>query len=113
LLRDAAAEIVEGYSHSGGTQSPEDADNVLLILYHHGLRNLQHQLVRIERRPTQGTLDFVGQIRILELPHREVHSHGYRGRVAVLVALLCCSAASFLQHPLPKGDEAGFLGDLE
>jgi hypothetical protein len=112
--RVTAAEVAEGYSHPDGTLIPEDADNVVLVLYHHGLRNLQLQLVRIECRPTQDSLDFVALIRILELPHRQVHAHRHRGRVAVLVAPLCCSAASFLQHPLPKGDdEAGLLGDLD
>src|SRR5215203_1676115 len=62
----------------------------------------------------QGALDFVDQVGILELPHREVHAHRYPGTVAVLVAPLCCLAASFLQHPLPDGDdEAGLFGDLD
>src|SRR5215213_5644397 len=92
----------------------EDADNVLLVLHHHGLRDLQLQLVSVERRPTQGTLDFPYEVGVLKLPHREVHAHRYPGTLAVLVAPLSRLAAGLLQHPLPDGDDkAGFFGNLD
>jgi hypothetical protein len=46
--RVAAAEVVEGYAHPEGTQIPEDAGNLQLVLHHHGLRDLRLQLVRTE-----------------------------------------------------------------
>jgi|SRR5215208_5039009 hypothetical protein len=68
-----------------GNEIAEDADNMLLLHYH-GFRDLQLQPVRIECRPTQETIEFVDQVRILELPHRQVRAHRYRRRVADLVA---------------------------
>jgi hypothetical protein len=63
--------------------------------------NLQLQPVRIESHPTQGTLEFVDQVGILKLPHREVYAHHYPGTVVVLVAPLP-SLAEWLGWPTER-----------
>ncbi len=79
------------------------------VLHDHALGDFELEAVRLERALGEGPLDLAQQVLVLELPRRQVHRNGQRGRNAALQGLVVRAPDS--EHPgSDRNDQPRVLG---